>query len=134
MNRREIIKLVVLESDPGKNGELTTYVQSFCLSEIYPHFDFQIRSYRDMIDCLCELEYDTDIVVLNGSGTESVHTASHFTAREVAGKCSRCHVIRVTRGDYEDRPVVEMFPGKQGPRFPGLRARDEWEVLFTRAS
>src|SRR5688572_5076450 len=100
MNRRDIIKLVVLESDPGKNGTLTSYVQSFCLSEIYPFFDFQIRSYRDMVDCLYELEHDTDIVVLNGSEPVSVHHASHFTAREVAGKCSRCHIIRVTRGDY----------------------------------
>ena len=60
-----LIKIVIVEDDLYYNKALTKYISDTCSSEVYPDFDFEIKSYVNVQQCIANMDDDTDIMILD---------------------------------------------------------------------
>jgi len=140
-------KIAIAEDDEYYNQVLVKTVQHICSSEQFDMFDCEIKSYLSGQKCADNIDYDTDILILDHYLDN--HANSFYNAfdmmKAVQEKCKSCKVIVMSgqrnktvekdlmiKGAYEYvdkerdgtqhlRQVVTKIMKEEATRFPTVK-------------
>ena len=99
MNRRDLIKIAIVEDDRFFNKSLQKYISTICNPSLYQKLNFQISAYLNANDAILNLEDDLDFMVLDyylfdAQSTDYLNGES--VLNEVNKYCDNCKVIMMS--------------------------------------
>lgn len=99
MTLKKKVKIAIVEDDLFFNKSIERLVQNVCSSQAYSDFHFEIKTYLNAYDCMCQLEPDTDIMFLDYyliNVEERKMLNGYHVLNQVKEKCTDCKVVMVS--------------------------------------